>query len=101
VSYRVRFTEEAKADLDQLYGYLLKKDLVAAGEALDSIAQALTMLQRFPFSCRKAAGGRHGPFIRELVVPFGNAGYVVLFEISARNRVTVLAVRHQRESDYH
>ena len=99
--YRVRFTEEAKADLEPLYGYLTEKDLVVAAEALQAIEQALTMLQRFPFSCRKAAGGRHGPFLRELVVPFGNAGYVVLFEISGRSVVTVLAVRHQRESDYH
>jgi plasmid stabilization system protein ParE len=101
VSYRARFTQEARADLDELHGYLLDKDLVAAGEALEAIEQALKMLQRFPFSCRKAAGGRHGPFLRELVVPFGNAGHVVLFEISGRTMVTILAVRHQRESDYH
>jgi plasmid stabilization system protein ParE len=101
VSYRVRFTAEAKEDLDQLYHFLLERDLAAAGEALKAIEQALTMLEEFPFSCRKAAGGRHGPLLRELVVPFGDAGYVVLFEISGRDTVTILAVRHQRESDYY
>jgi plasmid stabilization system protein ParE len=101
VTYRVRFTEEAGADLEELQGHLLEKDFLAAEAALQAIEQALLMLQRFPFSCRKAAGGRHGPFLRELVIPFGNAGYVVLFEISGRSVVTVLAVRHQRESDYH
>ena len=70
-------------------------------EALQAIEQALTMLEKFPFSCRKAADGGHGPFLRELVVPFGSAGYVVLFEVSGRHTVTVLAVRHQRESDYY
>jgi plasmid stabilization system protein ParE len=34
-----------------------------------------------------------------LVVPFGSAGYVVLFEIVG-NDVVVGAVRHQREEDY-
>lgn len=101
MSYRVRFTSEAKEDLDELYGFLLERDLPAAGEALKAIEQALTMLETFPFSCRKAADGGHGPFLRELVVPFGSAGYVVLFEIGGRDTVTVLAVRHQREIDYY
>jgi plasmid stabilization system protein ParE len=101
VSYRVRFTAEAKQDLDRLYDFLLERDLAAAGEAIEAIEQALAMLETFPFSCRKAADGRHGAFLRELVVPFGSGGYVVLFEISGRDTVTILAVRHQRESDYY
>lgn len=36
---------------------------------------------------------------RELVVPFGGTGYIVLFEIIGNN-VIVGAVRHQREEDY-
>jgi len=101
VSYRVRFTEEARNDLERLYGFLLEKDLGLAAQAVDAIEQALTVLKEFPFSCRKAAAGRHGPFLRELIVPFGSAGYVVLFEISGRGTVTVLAARHQRESDFY
>ena len=101
MSYRVRFTEEAKKDLERLYSFLLEKDLELAAEAVDAIEQALTVLKKFPFSCRKAASGRHGPFLRELVVSFGSAGYVVLFEISGRDAVTVLAVRHQHESDFY
>ena len=36
----------------------------------------------------------------DLVIPFGSAGYVALFEIEDRQTVTVLAVRQQREDDY-
>jgi plasmid stabilization system protein ParE len=36
-----------------------------------------------------------------MVIPFGAGGYVALFEIEADNFVTILAVRHQREDDYH
>jgi plasmid stabilization system protein ParE len=100
VTYRVRFTEEAKEDLDKLYGFLLERNLDAAKEALEAIEQALSLVEKFPFACRKAADGRYGPFLRELVVSFDSTGYVVLFEITARDTVTVLAVRHQRESDY-
>ena len=38
---------------------------------------------------------------RELVVPFGNTGYLALFEIVSASKVVVLAARHQREEDYH
>lgn len=41
------------------------------------------------------------PFLRELVIPFGASGYVALAEIDNERTVTVLAVRHQREDDYH
>src|SRR3954467_2933442 len=79
--YRVGFTGEAKKDLDRLYDFLLAKDLERAAEAVDAIDQALKLLERFPFSCRKAADGKRGPFLRELVVSFGSSGYVLLFEI--------------------
>jgi mRNA-degrading endonuclease RelE of RelBE toxin-antitoxin system len=35
------------------------------------------------------------------VISFGASGYVALFEIDDATTVTVLAVRHQREEDYH
>ncbi len=36
-----------------------------------------------------------------LIVSFGTSGYVPLFEIESAEHVTILAVRHQREDDYH
>ncbi len=38
--------------------------------------------------------------MRELLISFGNSGYVVLFEIEDNQAVSVLAVRHQYEDDY-
>jgi plasmid stabilization system protein ParE len=96
--YKVRFTPEAEDDLLRLYDFQLDRDQTAAELALDAIRAAVDVLRFSPFSCRKAARDR--PFLRELVIPFGSAGYVALFEIEAGNIVTVLAVRHQREEDY-
>jgi len=36
-----------------------------------------------------------------MVIPFGAGGYVALFEIESGEVVTILAVRHQKEEDYH
>jgi plasmid stabilization system protein ParE len=100
-NYSVRFTAEAQEDLQRLHAFLIGHDLSLAERAIGVIQDALTLLQKFPFSCRKAADGRHGPRLRELIIPFGSAGYVLLFEIDDATTVTVMAVRHQRESDYH
>jgi hypothetical protein len=35
------------------------------------------------------------------LIDFGNSGYVVLFEITAPDALTIMAVKHHRESDYH
>ena len=97
--FKVRFTPEAEADLLRLYDFLLERDLAAADRALESINRALEILRFSPFSCRKAESGN--PFLREVIIPFGSAGYVALFEIEAKRTVTIIAFRDQREDDYH
>jgi plasmid stabilization system protein ParE len=104
VTYRIRFTPEAEDDLVRLYDYILARDsdtghFGIAERALQAIKDGLRTLELTPFTCRKAWQG--SPLLRELVIPFGAAGYVALFEIDDAATVTVLAVRHQRESDYH
>ncbi len=102
MTFRVRFTEEALADLQRLYDFALQRDdgdWTAAERALDAIRNAIVLLETAPFSCRKAIA--HDSFLRELVIGFGATGYVALFEIEDARTVTVLAVRHQREDDYH
>ena len=97
--YRVRFTTDAEDDLVRLYDFLLDKDLAAAERALQAVREGLELIRFSPFSCRKARAG--DPLLRELVIPFGAAGYVALFEIDGPSTITILAVRHQREDDYH
>ena len=58
----------------------------------------MELLRFSPFSCRKALADN--PFLRELIIPFGSAGYVALFEIESGGAANILAVRHQREAGY-
>lgn len=100
MSFRVRFTDEARGDLERLFGFLLDRsggDPALAGRALAAIGTGLAFLAETPFTCRKAT--LRDPLLRELLVPFGHSGYVALFEIEDASTVTVLAVRHQREED--
>ena len=105
MTYRVRLTLEAAADLERLYDFVLQRelqlyggDLALAGRALDAIRKGFATLQTSPFTCRKAG---QGPFLRELIIPFGRSGYVALFEIESSTNVVVIAVRHQLEEDYY
>jgi plasmid stabilization system protein ParE len=96
--YKLRFTPEAQDDLLRLYDFLLERDVGATERALDAIKATLEILRLSPFSCRKALSGN--PFIRELIISFGSAGYVALFEIESASTVNILVARDQREEDY-
>ena len=104
MSLVVELSPTAEADLERLFDFLLDRaatseDLDRAQAAIDSIrATAQHRLAITPFSFRKAA---QSPAQRELIIPFGSTGYVALYEIVSMTKVVVLAVRHQREEDYH
>jgi plasmid stabilization system protein ParE len=99
MSFRVRFTREAEDDLVHLYSFLLQEDSDAAEQALTALRKGIELLREFPFSCRKAVADN--PLLRELLIPFSQSGYVMLFEIDSTDSVTILAARHQREDDYY
>lgn len=103
MSFRVRVTPGALEDLQRMYETLFERattreDLEAALLARAAVVHGLRQLERAPFLYRKASDSA---FLRELVVPFGRTGYVVLYDIVDAQTVDVLAVRHQREDDYH
>ena len=99
MSYQVRYTKAAKDDLIRLYEFLLTHDPQAARKAREAIGKGMEFLQEFPFACRKIMSDN--PLLREFLISFGQSGYVALFEIENQQTVTILAVRHQREEDYH
>lgn len=103
-AFEVRYSDVAREDLFRLFNFLLERaqtaeDFDYAQEAVDTIRDAVERsLSRMPFVYRKAGDS---PFLRELLIPFRGAGYVALYEIEDAAQVTVLAVRHQLEDDYH
>ena len=103
--FEVRFSNPALEDINRLFDFLLERaatvdDLDFAQRAIDEIkATCIGSLSKTPFSYRKSSGSA---LRRELIISFGSTGYVAQYEIQpAVLRVIVLAVRHQREEDYH
>lgn len=104
MNFVVELSPSAEADLERLFDFLLDaadttEDLDRAQAAIEAIRSITRhQLAMTPFSFRKAA---QNPLQRELIIPFGSSGYVALYEIVGASKVVVLAVRHQREQDYH
>lgn len=101
MAWTIRFTQEAQQDLERVYDGWLQQaagSSSVAERALQAIREGVAILECAPMSCRKATAD---PFLRELVIGVGSAGYVLLFDVESSTTVTILAVRHQREDDYH
>jgi plasmid stabilization system protein ParE len=102
--FAVRYTDMARGDLLRLFDFMLERahsaeDFDTAQRALDIIRSEIeTHLNRTPFIYRKAGVS---PSLRELIIAFGSAGYVALYEIEGNAHVNILALRHQLEDDYH
>ncbi|MBI5942260.1 MAG: type II toxin-antitoxin system RelE/ParE family toxin [Caulobacterales bacterium] len=82
---RVRVSAEARRDLRRLFTYLGGRNESAANRALDTLEAAIQSLAQMPDRARRGPGS-----LRELIVPFGSAGYIVQFR---RGGATVVVVR--------
>lgn len=89
--------EEAADDLDRITDFLLETAPEAALTTVDLVLDALAILASHPLVGRPSPEG-----LRELVISRGRTGYLALYRYDAiADVVLVLALRHQRESDYH
>jgi len=94
---RVIWTQEAAAALERVYLFLVDKNEEAAIKALDAIDEGALLLERFPEAGRPAHDLE--PEHRELLIPFGALGYVLLYRVE-NALVYILAVHHQKEVGY-
>lgn len=88
---------QATADLERLRDFLLDSAPEAAQETVDIILDGLNILGSHPLVGRPVGHG-----LRELIISRGRTGYLALYRYDAQADVAlVLALRHQRENDYH
>jgi plasmid stabilization system protein ParE len=92
---QVKYAHSAILDLTRLYGFLRKKSPSAAGRASEVIKKSVHILADHPGIGRAVVDMSEE--YRELLIPFGDSGYVVRYRIE-QNEVIVLAIRHQKEA---
>lgn len=95
--YLVRWTANALTDLGRAYSFLSGHSEEAAVAAIKAIREKALLLEQFPDAGRPADD--FDPEYREVLIPFGGAGYVFVYAVLG-NDVHILALKHQREAGY-
>jgi hypothetical protein len=103
MNYRVIATQAFQLDIERLEEHIVQRELASHtpddgclfrfGEAL---RRGLAILTHSPYTCRRCEAHRA---FRELIVPFGAGGCVILFAVREAE-VLLLAARDQHELDY-
>lgn len=101
--YRVIPTVTFQEDIERLEEHIVVRELAShtPDEAClfrfrDAVERAMGILSFAPHTCRRSNVHRE---FRELIIPFGHGGCVVLFAIREFD-VVLLAARDQHEHDY-
>jgi plasmid stabilization system protein ParE len=95
---QVIITEGAAQGLERCRRFLAAKAPEAAKRAGQAIEQQFLLLEKAPDIGRPFP---ELPELRELVITFGDSGYVALYRHEpADDAVYVLAFRHQKEAGY-
>jgi len=101
--YRVVPTVTFQEDIERLEEHIVQRELASHTpddmclvRLLDALKRAMGILSFAPHTCRRSEAHRE---FRELILPFGPGGCVVLFAIRDVD-VVLLAARDQHEHDY-
>lgn len=95
---RVIVTEGAVQGLERCRQFLAAKSATAARRAGQAIQQQFLLLETTPSIGRPLSDA---PELRELVIAFGDSGYVALYHHDpTEDAVYILAFRHQKEAGY-
>ena len=95
---RLIVTEGARLGLIRCRNFLAARNAEAAERAGQAIAAKLRLLEYNPAIGRPVDAGQG---LREIVIGFGDSGYVGLYRHDEQqDAVVLLAFRHQREAGY-
>ncbi len=101
--YRVVPTRSFQGDIERLEEFIVQRELASHTpddtcllRFRDAVERAFGILAFAPHTCRRSEAHRG---FRELIVPFGHGGCVVLFAILDLD-VVLLAARDLHEHDY-
>ncbi len=101
--YRVVPTVTFQEDIERLEEHIVQREMASNTpddtclfRFQEAVERAVAILSFAPHTCRRAEQDRE---LRELIVPFGHGGCVVLFAIRDLD-VLLLAARDQHEHDY-
>ena len=91
------WTPQAIQNVQERYAFLFDKDVNAASNMASLVLEHVQKLENLPQMGRPSYDLE--PEHRELLIPFGMSGYILLYEV-LKDTILVLAFRHQKEVGY-
>jgi addiction module RelE/StbE family toxin len=93
---QVIYSARALEHLERALEFLRRENPQIAGAAAEAISSAVASLTAHPL-----IGRRIHEDLRELVISFGETGYIAVYRfVAQKDEVRVLALRHQRQIGY-
>lgn len=90
---QVVYSARSLSHVEHAFEFLHYKNSTAARDAVAAIQSAVDNLAAHPLIGRRVEGD-----LRELVISYGQTGYVALYRfVVSQDQVRILAIRHQRE----
>jgi plasmid stabilization system protein ParE len=90
---QVVYSARSLEHIERAFQFLRDKNPAAALDAVTAIQTAVDNLAAHPLIGRRIEGE-----LRELVISYGQTGYIALYRfVVPQNEVRLLAIRHQRE----
>lgn len=95
---RLIITQGATQGLERCRQFLAEKNPQAAVRAAQVISHSLSLIEQQPNAGKPLD---ESPELRELIIPFGDAGYSALYRFEAvDDSIYLLAFKHQKELGY-
>jgi plasmid stabilization system protein ParE len=85
---KVRFSETALRETDEIFAYLYERNPSAAAAVVDRVNRVAALLEQAPFAGHKA----DEPGVR--IMPLVRYPFVVFYTVSDDDEVVILHVRH-------
>ncbi|WP_192483942.1 MULTISPECIES: type II toxin-antitoxin system RelE/ParE family toxin [Cysteiniphilum] len=93
---QIKITEVALQGIQRCQSFLESRNTLASQRAANEIAKYIQLLKETP-----EIGRPLSDHLRELIIPFGDSGYAVLYRYEAVTDIChVLAFKHQKEVGY-
>jgi addiction module RelE/StbE family toxin len=97
---QIVYSGQSNRDLVRLAESMQEIEPRMRKRVIETILNGIEILERFPCISKISQDGRYKN-MRELFIPFGNSGYLALYEyIEQTDIVLIASIRHAREAGY-
>jgi len=97
---QIIYSEQASKDIVRFAEFIQEIEPNLKKRIISTIFDGIEILDKFPQIAKSSENEKY-KHMRELFIPFGGAGYVVLYEYhEEKNIVLINSIRHAKEAGY-